>query len=70
MKDIKILKQYPYSIPQDYDFEYWYDYYHYGIKNKKVYTFLLIIMVPGFSGMKAALNQRLFTLVETKFMYS
>lgn len=36
MTDIKIHKQRPYSIPQDYDFEYWYDYYHAGKKNKKI----------------------------------
>ena len=36
IKDIKIHKQYPYSIPQDYDYEYWYRYYHGGMKNKRI----------------------------------
>lgn len=36
IEDIKIHKQYPYSIPQDYDYEYWYEYYHAGVKNKRI----------------------------------
>lgn len=27
LKDIRILKQYPYLIPEDYDFDYWYKFY-------------------------------------------
>lgn len=36
IEEIKIHKQYPYSIPQDYDYEYWYRYYHGGMKNSRI----------------------------------
>ncbi len=36
LKDIKIHKQYPYSIPQDYDFDYWYKFYWGSSKNNSI----------------------------------
>ncbi|MCQ2242260.1 hypothetical protein [Treponema sp.] len=36
LKDIKILKQYPYLIPEDYDFDYWYKFYWGSNKNSFV----------------------------------